>query len=30
MIGRIEEKKQLQQLLYEEEAQFVAVLGRRR
>ena len=30
MIGRIEEKKQLQQLLNEEEAQFVAVFGRRR
>ena len=30
MIGRIEEKRQLQQLLNEEEAQFVAVFGRRR
>lgn len=30
MVGRIEEKKQLQQLLKEEESQFVAVFGRRR
>ena len=30
MIGRIEEKRQLQQLLDEEESQFVAVFGRRR
>ena len=30
MIGRIEEKKQLQSLLKEEESQFVAVFGRRR
>lgn len=30
MIGRIEEKRQLQQLLNEEESQFVAVFGRRR
>ncbi|MCR5023043.1 MAG: ATP-binding protein [Lachnospiraceae bacterium] len=30
MIGRIEEKKRLQSLLYEEEPQFIAVFGRRR
>lgn len=30
MIGRVEEKRQLQQLLDEEEAQFIAVFGRRR
>ncbi len=30
MIGRIKEKRQLQQLLDEEESQFVAVFGRRR
>ena len=30
MIGRIEEKRQLQQLLNEEESQFIAVFGRRR
>ena len=30
MIGRIEEKRQLQQLLTADEAQFVAVFGRRR
>ena len=30
MIGRIEEKRQLQQLLSADEAQFVAVFGRRR
>lgn len=30
MIGRVEEKKQLQSLLGEEEPQFVAVFGRRR
>ena len=30
MIGRIEEKKLLQSLVYEEEPQFVAVFGRRR
>lgn len=30
MIGRVEEKKRLQSLLYEEEPQFIAVFGRRR
>lgn len=30
MIGRVEEKKQLQSLLNEEESQFIAVFGRRR
>ena len=30
MVGRVEEKKQLQSLLNEEEPQFVAVFGRRR
>ena len=30
MVGRIEEKKYLQELIYEEEPQFVAVFGRRR
>ena len=30
MIGRFEEKRQLQALLHEDESQFVAVYGRRR
>ena len=30
MVGRIEEKKYLQELIYEEEPQFIAVFGRRR
>ena len=30
MVGRTEEKRQLQSLLNEEESQFVAVFGRRR